>query len=293
MPSRQVRDATFEYREAGTGEPVVLVHGSASDWRTWQSQLDAFGEHFRTIAYSRRYHWPNEPIPAGRDYAMQEHVDDLQALLPAFDAAPAHLVGHSYGGFVCLLLALREPRLVRSLVLAEPPVVTLFVSDPPTSSELLRLSVRRPRTALAIVKFGAKGIRPATAAARKGDMETAMRVFGKAVLGEEFLQRLPETRLEQIRANAIKEEFLGSGFAPIDDARLRTLDVPVLLITGKRSPALFHRIVDRLEELLPRTERTEISDASHIMHEDNAAAYNAAVLSFLSKQQPAAAERER
>jgi len=40
--------------ERGTGEPVVFVHGSASDYRTWHSQLDELGQRYRTIAYSRR-----------------------------------------------------------------------------------------------------------------------------------------------------------------------------------------------------------------------------------------------
>lgn len=72
------------------------------------------------------------PVPEGADYAMAQHVDDLGALLRALDAVPAHLVGHSYGAFACLLLALREPRMVRSLVISEPPIITLFVGNPPT-----------------------------------------------------------------------------------------------------------------------------------------------------------------
>ncbi len=49
---------------------------------------------------------------------MTEHVDDLQTLLHSFGAVQAHLVGHSYGAFLCLLLAIKEPRFVRTLVLA-------------------------------------------------------------------------------------------------------------------------------------------------------------------------------
>ena len=213
--------ATLECVEKGTGEPVVLVHGSASDHRTWQPQLDEFSKRYRTLAYSRRYHWPNEPIPDGADYSMDEHVDDLQAFLQSFGKAPLHLVGHSYGAFICLLLAMRDPGLVRTLVLAEPPVVTLFVSNSPKPSEILRLMLTRPRTAVAIIMFGATGLGPATAAARKGDMVSAMRIFGNAVLGPEFYGRLSQARLEQVAANAIEAEFLGSGFPRY---RLRTCE---------------------------------------------------------------------
>lgn len=288
MASININNTSLQYVEDGSGEPLVLVHGSASDYRTWHCQRDEFGQHFRTIAYSRRYHWPNEPISEGVDYSMTEHVDDLQALIHSLDAAPAHLVGHSYGAFLCLLLAIKEPRLVRTLVLAEPPVITLFVSDPPKPPEILKLLLSRPRTAVSIIKFGAMGINPAAAAVRRNDMEEAMRLFGTAVLGREAFAQLSEARREQVRANLIKAEFLGSGFAPVDAAQVRRVHTPTLLVNGQRSPALFHRLIDRLQELLPHSERTEIHRASHIMHEDNTPAYNAAVLSFLSRHHQAA-----
>ena len=277
-----INGTTFEYVEQGTGEPVVLVHGSASDYRTWHAQLENLSDRHRTIAYSRRYHWPNEPIPEGVDYSMEEHVRDLQAFVQRSDSAPVHLVGHSYGAFVGLLLAIQEPGLVRTLVLAEPPVITLFVSNSPKPSEILRVMLSRPRTAASILKFGATGAGPAIAAARRGNMEGPMRIFGNAVLGHDFFKRLSPSRLEQVRANAIKAEFLGPGFAHLEAHAVRGLQTPTLLVTGEHSPGLFHRLTDRLEELLPRTKRIEIRGASHIMHEDNPSAYNAAVQSFLT-----------
>lgn len=284
MTTLDVDGAALEYFEQGNGEPLVLVHGSASDYRTWHLQRDAFAEHFRVIAYSRRYHWPNKPIPDEADYSMIEHVDDLEAVLTSLDASPAHLVGHSYGAFLCLLLAARAPSLVHSLVLTEPPVITLFVSDPPKPAELLKLLITRPRVAVALIKFGAIGIAPATKAAKQDDMEAAMRIFGTAILGREFYNRLSEQRLEQVRANAIRAEFLGSGFASLDAATISDIQMPTLLITSRHSAGMFRRLADRLEELLPHAERITIEDASHIVHEDDAPAYNEAVLSFLSKR---------
>jgi pimeloyl-ACP methyl ester carboxylesterase len=238
-------------------------------------------DRFRVVAYSRRHHWPNQTIAEGADYAMQEHVDDLASVLHALDLGPANLVGHSYGAFVCLLLAIQRPDLVRSLVLAEPPVLTLFVSNRPTPTELLRVLVTRPRTALAILRFGALGIGPATAAVEAGHRDEALEIFGKAVLGTEAFQSLSPERLERVRANFIAAEFLGSGFAPLHAADVRAVEAPVLLVTGQHSPRLFHRFVDRLQELLPNAERVEIPAASHIVQEDNPAACSDAVLSFL------------
>jgi pimeloyl-ACP methyl ester carboxylesterase len=282
MTSIRINNTSFEYSEYGNGEPVVLVHGSTSDYRTWQDQINDFSNHFRTITYSRRYHWPNEKIPAGADYRMSEHVNDLEILLQKLDAVPAHLIGHSYGAFLCLLLAIKNPSLIQTMVLAEPPVITLFVSNTPKPLELLTLFLKRPLTAIAILKLGMKGIEPAKKAAKRDNIEEVSRLMGRAILGEEFYNQLSESRREQVRVNTIKAELLGSGFAPLRPEELRELEIPTLLVNGEKSPNVFHHLSDRLKELLPHTKRVQIPNASHIMHEDNTEAYNKNVMSFLT-----------
>jgi pimeloyl-ACP methyl ester carboxylesterase len=269
MASIDINGTTLEYFEEGEGESVVLVHGSASDYRTWQFQRHEFANSFRVIVYSRRYHWPNDRILEGQNYTMAEHVGGLESILHSLDAEPAHLVGNSYGAFLCLLLAIKKPNLARTLVLAEPPIVSMFVSTPPKPLEILRLLISRPRTALSIIKFGAMGVNPAIKAAKQGNMEESTRIFGEEVLGKEAYSQLSESRLEQARINTIKEEFAGSGFAPFDSDQIRNIQIPVLLINGKQSPPLFHHLIDALEELLPNSKRVEISDASHIAHAVN------------------------
>jgi pimeloyl-ACP methyl ester carboxylesterase len=288
MSNVKINGTLLEYAEYGQGEPLVLVHGSASDYRTWYNQQEEFARRYRVITYSRRYHWPNEQIAENADYSMPEHLEDLQSLIQELGAVPAHLVGHSYGAFLCLLLAIKKPDLVRTLVLAEPPVITLFVSNTPKPLELLKLLVTRPRTALTLITFGAKAMAPAKATAERGDAKKAMRLFGATILGQQFYSQLSEHRLEQVDANATRAEFLGSGFAPLEAEQLHNVHTPILLITGRHSHSLFHRLADRLEELLPNVERIEIDGASHILHEDNALAFNQAVERFLERNREAA-----
>ncbi len=151
MSNVKLHDVSLDYAEQGRGEPVVFVHGSASDARTWHAQRDEFATRYRVVTYSRRYHWPNEPITQGCDYSMAEQLDDLQALVRSLGLVPVHLVGHSYGAFLALLLAMRASGLVRTLVLAEPPIITLFVGNTPKPREMLKLLVARPRTAASIL----------------------------------------------------------------------------------------------------------------------------------------------
>jgi pimeloyl-ACP methyl ester carboxylesterase len=285
LPTVVVDRATLAYRERGEGEPVVFIHGSASDLRTWDQQLPAIGARYRAIAYSRRYARPNEDIEPGADDQMLPHVDDLISFLQAIDAAPAHLVGSSWGAFIALLTAIRHPDLVRSLVLHEPPVLSLFVSTPPRPRELLPLFVRRPRTAMAILKFGVGTMAPAQRAFRRGDDDAALQTFASGVLGKETFERLPQERHQQARENlnTVRAQLLGAGFPPLSEEEVRGVRVPTLLMTGERSPAVLLRLTDHLQRLLPNAERVEIAGASHAMHEEDPDAVNEAILGFLAR----------
>jgi len=201
------------------------------------------------------------------------------------DARPAHLVGHSWGGLICLLAAIRHPKVVRSLVLQEPPVLSLFMSTRPRPTEVLRLFVRRPRTARVILIFGVKTALPAEKAFRRGDDEAAMQAYALGLLGQDTWEQLPQERKQQAFENArsLRAQVLGVGFLPLNDDDVRGVAAPTLLMTGARSPAYLPRLTDRLQQLLPNAERVEIAAASHLMNEENPGAANEAILDFLSR----------
>jgi pimeloyl-ACP methyl ester carboxylesterase len=272
-----VNGTSLAYRELGSGEPVVFVHGGLSDLRTWMHQLPAVAESRRAIAYSRRYARPNDDIEPGADDQMLPHVDDLAAFVRA--------VGNSWGAFICLLTAIRHPDVVRSLVLEEPPVLPLVIGagSRPEPGTLVRNLIRRPRTTLPVLGFGVRAVAPLQKAFRRGDDTGAMETFVHAVLGQEPYAALPAARKQQMRENlsALRAQMLGAGFPPLSTDDVRRVRVPVLLVTGERSPAFLLRLSDRLEELLPNVERVEIAGASHAMHEENPPALNAAIERFL------------
>jgi pimeloyl-ACP methyl ester carboxylesterase len=290
-----VNGATLAYREQGEGESVVFVHGSPDDLRSWKQQLPGIGASYRAIAYSRRYARPNEDIPPDVDDQTLPHVDDLVAFLRVMGAAAAHLVGHSWGGLIALMAAIRHPQVVRSLVLQEPPVLSLVMSVPPRPRELLRLLVRRPGTARVILSFAAKTWTPTQQAFRRGDDEAAMQTFGHGLLGKETYERLPEERKQQAFENvrAVRAQVLGVGFPPLSEDDVRGVQVPTLLMTGERSPPYLPRLTDLLQQLLPNAERVEIAAASHLMNEENPGAVNDAILRFLAGQTPAVPAERR
>ena len=75
------------------------------------------------------------------------------------------------------------------------------------------------------------------------------------VLGQETFDRLSEARLQQVRANVVptRRSWLGAGFPPLTDEQVRRIEAPTLLLGGEKSPPLFHRFLDHLDAVLPRS----------------------------------------
>jgi len=275
---------TLAYRELGAGDPVVFVHGGISDLTIWGAQLPVVGSRRRAIAYSRRYAWPNEDLSTGGRDTMKPHVDDLLAFLRATDARPAHLVGNSWRAFICLMAAIREADSVRSLVLEEPPLVPLVMGNPPSPVNALKSFPRHPLVALAVLGFGARTLAPVTAAVKAGDIEASLVRFARGVLGEAQYERLPDDVRAHMRANASTHagQFLANGgFESITESQIRSVRCPTLVVTGSDSPVALRRLAALLASLLPHARRLDVPGASHLMHLQNAAAFNAGLLEFL------------
>jgi len=281
-----VNGASLAYRETGAGPPVVFVHGGLSDLRTWERQLQPIGSGYRAIAYSRRYARPNDDIAPGIADPMPPHVDDLVAFLRAIDAAPAHLVGNSWGAFVCLLAAIHHPDVVRSLVLEEPPLLPLVLGSGsrPRPDVLARSLVHRPRATLAVLAFGMRVFAPIAWAYRRGDTERAWQTFARGVLGADAFARLSRQRVQQMRENAAAlQAELRAGFPPVSEAAIRAVRAPPLLLTGEKSPTIEVALDAWLASLLPEVEPLQVPGASHFMHEENASFVNDAILGFLAR----------
>jgi len=278
-----IRDANLSYVECGEGEPIVFVHGALSDMRTWKEQFRFFSKSHRAFSISRRYASPNKEIAGGAADPWEEHVSDLAEFLDKTNAAPAHLMGNSQGAFICLLLAIRHPELVRTLVLEEAPVLSLYVSTPPRFAELISLFLSHPRTAVSILKFGISTIARTAKAMESGDDELAIRIFTKGVLKNQGFDDLTDERQEQITDNykPLRAFVLGVGFPAIELDDVRRIASPALLMTGENSPSFLIRLTDRLEELLPNAKRQEIKGASHLVHEDRPAEVNEFVKEFV------------
>jgi 3-oxoadipate enol-lactonase len=103
------------YEEAGSGPPVVLIHGGLWDGRMWDDQVDAFAADFRTVRYDVRGF--GKSVRATEPYSP---LDDWLSLLGTLGVERAALVGLSMGGSLSLEFTLARPDMVSALVLVAP-----------------------------------------------------------------------------------------------------------------------------------------------------------------------------
>lgn len=102
--------------EAGSGPPVVLLHGLGGDIGFWAAERVAWTARFRLILIDLRGHGATPASPGG--HSIDDLADDVVAVLDAAGIEAAHVVGFSMGGLVAQSLAVRHPGRVARLVLA-------------------------------------------------------------------------------------------------------------------------------------------------------------------------------
>ena len=112
-----------------------------------------------------------------------------------------------------------------------------------------------------------------------------MRRFITGVIGDGAFDRMPPLVRAAIMDNApemgVELETPPDVYFPrLTCADVATVTTPTLVIIGSRSPAMFHRVTDRLVSCLPSAEWAEIPDASHSMHGENPVVYNRTVLAL-------------
>ncbi len=103
------------YEDHGSGMPLVLVAGLASDSQSWQPILEELSLHYRVIIFDNRGTGRTEF--SNTTMHIQDISDDCIALIKYLDLHSVHLLGHSMGGFIALDCAIRYPQYISKLIL--------------------------------------------------------------------------------------------------------------------------------------------------------------------------------
>jgi pimeloyl-ACP methyl ester carboxylesterase len=268
----RVNGVELHYLEIGSGMPVVLIHGGLADYREWNPQIERISSHYRVIAYSRRYNYPNNNAEVPPDHSAIVEARDLAALLDALKLERVHIVGYSYGALTALFFATEHPERVRSLTMAEPPILRWLSEIPGGQTEL--------------DKFMQTMWRPAGEAFRRDDSEAALRITCDYFSGKGSYDQLP-TGFKQSLIDNIREwkalTTSRDAFPMLSRDTVAGLKLPILLITGEKTLAPLRMINDALNHLLPNAKEVTIPGATHDMWLEEPESCGQATVDFLAK----------
>ena len=269
MQMLSVNGYDMAYLEVGAGPPLVCVHGTLGDFRTWSAVLGPLSKRHRVISLSLRHFFPEHWDGVGNDYLMSQHVADVIAFLDKFDTGPVDLMGHSRGGHIAFRVAGQRPDLLRKMVLAEPGG-ELDASLDPTAV---------PGPSLRAARFAA-----AAEMVAAGDIDGGLMIFFEAIDGEGAWARLPAAPKQQLRDNAhTLIGQVGENRQPYAMREAEAIKTPTLLIGGADTKGALPAVLRALAQYIPGAKTAMIPDARHWMFEQAPQKFCEIVLEFLAE----------
>jgi pimeloyl-ACP methyl ester carboxylesterase len=275
MATATVGSIDLFYEEHGSGDPLLLIMGLATDSAAWLFQVPAFAERYRVITFDNRG-VGRSAKPAG-PYTIAQMADDAAGLLDVLGIARAHVVGVSMGGMIAQELALRHPARVRGLVLA--------CTYPEADGD-----IQRQREASAAL-FGAKRAADGTLQLDAGALDPMMlfqhllpRVFNQEFLNTEMpkLMQLFGGALQWgISMDAIMAQVEACMSHRTTD-RLRDITAPTLVITGDADRLIPAANSELIARSIPKARLVTIPGGSHAFNFETPDVFNREVLSFLA-----------
>jgi lipase len=245
----QFRGISAHFDSWGKGPPLILLHAGASSGAQWQRHVPLIGDDFRLIApdlvgFGRTEAWRG---PGELSHDLQ--ADLVAAIVEQEVGGAVDVVGHSYGGATALRLALRHRRLVRSLVLIEPIVLSVLRdAGDPLYGQGRRLGERF----IELVDLGRR--------------EDAWALFVDHWNGEGTWAGLADTARERFLAQTAQTRagYVSNLAYPPILAACRTIDVPTTIVRGAATTEVDCRIAEVLHETIPGSRYRTIVGAGHM-----------------------------
>jgi pimeloyl-ACP methyl ester carboxylesterase len=251
-----VRGSRVHYLHAGTGRPLLLIHGIAGSSNNWRRILDALAKGAEIYAIDQLNTGKSQQID-GLDAALEAAADRIAATMDALGVSRADIAGHSHGGAVALMLAARHPERVHTLILFAPVNPFSQVGD-----LLVRAYNTPPGRLLA---------RTAPNLPRQFQRYVLGRMYGDpARIADGCLQ----TYIDGLRTPGTLPHILailGAWFrdmATLEAALPLVADTPTMLVWGDRDRAVDPASAVQLQAILRRSELHIVPGCGHIVFEE-------------------------
>ena len=254
MPILELADARIAYDAVGSGPLIVFLHGVGSNRLTWRAQLEAFAATHTAVAIDARGYGDSWTRP--NTVSMARFAADTAAVIHALGHSKADVCGLSMGGIIALHLWRDHPEVVRSLVLAD----TWAWHPTAAAGQGARL-----------------------AAIDASDMRSLARVRMPAVYGPGATPPLVQQGVDTFAS--LNKSVYRAASAELWGVDMRgvasSVAVPTLVLVGEHDTIAPPQLSRELVEVVPGAQLVVIPDAGHLPNEENPAAFNQAVGSFL------------
>lgn len=258
------------YLEQGQGQPVLLLHGGMGDCFSWEPHIRALAQDFRMVSYSRYSNHPNRNPARQTSHPIVLDLVDLVAFVEFLKLGPIHVVGASYGAILALLFARQCSSKVLTLVLVEPPL-----------HELARRSLYG---AALYEEFMVSVWAPAARAFLEGEDSRAVQLLTDGMWGQSRFESWSAERRNAALRNASSMKLHVQTRTPFDvisRAEVATINIPALLVNGRKTSALHLCVIEELATAMPRARRVQIENAGHGAPYENPESFNHSVREFL------------
>lgn len=260
--------------EAGSGEPLILVHGVGGHAEAYSRNVVRLGRHYHALAIDLVWHGLSSKPPFGR--SLDTYCEQIVDLLDDLSAERAHLEGESLGGWVGMWFALHYPDRVGKLVLNTTAGVRYApgaIQERPEEGRLLL----RQRSLDAITNPTPETIRKRL----EWLMASPDRVTDELVEVRYRMYSDPETKraLTEVYHNSF-----GYGDSPrymIPESRLREIKAPTLVFWTDKNPGVGPDVGQRLASLIPGAQYYCMADAAHWPQWEHPEEHDEIVLTFL------------
>ncbi len=110
-----INESSIYFKEYGSGEPLLLIAGLASDSQSWLTVIVSLSKHFRVIIFDNR--GVGRSPKNNSEITIHKMTDDCVSLINHLNISKINVLGHSMGGMIAMDLALRYPNLINKLIL--------------------------------------------------------------------------------------------------------------------------------------------------------------------------------
>jgi pimeloyl-ACP methyl ester carboxylesterase len=261
MSKVAVNGINLYYEEEGEGPPLVLISGYTTDMSAWDSIRHKLAKHFHLILVDNRGVGRSDSpdIP----YSIEMMAEDIKALMDLLHLQSSYILAHSMGTAIAQTLAIKYPKLIKKMVLANPMI---HFRPAPSAAFSFFLKMRQQGTSLVAMTEGVMPWLFSNYFLKDSDqVEKVLHIVGTYTYPQSLIGQ--KRQLEALLHFNSEDWF-------------KKIDVPILVIEGEED-LICPGDAGRMRHEIPKASYLIFRGQAHMEHIEKADEFADAVMNFL------------